>query len=41
MDAIFKNSQNSKTSNPHQPLLNLSDTINFKRSDKICCFIKP
>ena len=34
MDTIFINSANSKTSNPHRLLLNLSDKINLKRSDK-------
>ena len=34
MDTIFMNSENSKTSNPHRLLLNLSDKINLKRSDK-------
>ena len=34
MDAIFINSENSKTSVPHRLLLNLSDKINRKRSDK-------
>ena len=34
MDTIFMNSENSKTSDPHRPLLNLSDKINLKRSDK-------
>ena len=28
------NSENSKRSDPHRLLLNLSDKINFKRSDK-------
>ena len=32
MDAIFMNSENSKTSDPHRLLLNLSDKINLKRS---------
>ena len=27
------NSENSKTSEPHRPLLNLADKINLKRSD--------
>ena len=27
-------SENSKTSDPHRLLLNLSDKINFKRSDQ-------
>ena len=34
MDTIFTNSANSKTSDPHRLLLNLSDKINLKRSDK-------
>ena len=34
------NSENSKTSDPHRLLPNLSDKINLKRSDKHC-FIKP
>ena len=34
MDTIFMNSENSKTSRLHRLLLNLTDKINFKRSDK-------
>ena len=34
MDTIFMNSGNSKTPDPHRLLLNLSDKINLKRSDK-------
>ena len=34
MDAIFMNSENSKTSDPHRLLLNLLNKINLKRSDK-------
>ena len=34
MDTIFMNSENSKTSDPHKLLFNLSDKINIKRSDK-------
>ena len=34
MGTIFMNSENSKTSDPHRPLLNLLDKINFERSDK-------
>ena len=34
MDTIFINSENSKTSDPHRLLLNLSDKLNLKRSDK-------
>ena len=38
MDAAFMNSENSKTSDPHRLLLNLSDNINLKRSDKYVAF---
>ena len=31
MDAIFMNSKNSKTSDPHKQLKNLTDKINLKR----------
>ena len=34
MDTTFINSKISQTSDPHRLLLNLSDKINFKRSDK-------
>ena len=34
MDTIFMNSENSKTSVHHRLLINLSDIINLKRSDK-------
>ena len=34
MDAIFMNSEKSKTSDPHRLLLNLSDKIYLKKSDK-------
>ena len=34
MDTIFMNSGNSKTSDPHILLLNLSDKINLKRKEK-------
>ena len=34
MDTKFMNSENSKTSDTHRVLLNLSDKINLKRSDK-------
>ena len=34
MDTLFMNSENSKLSDPHRLLLNLSDKINLKRSDK-------
>ena len=33
MDTIFMNSKNSKTSDPHRLLLNLTDKVNL-RSDK-------
>ena len=31
MDTIFMNSENSKTSDPHRLLLNLSDNMKFKK----------
>ena len=34
MYTIFMNSGDSKTSDPHRLLLNLSDKINLKRQDK-------
>ena len=34
MDIIFMNSENSKTYDPHRLLLNLTDKITLKRSDK-------
>ena len=34
MDIIFMNSGNSKTSDPHRLLLNLSDKIKLKSKDK-------
>ena len=34
MGTTFMNSKNSKTSNPNRLLLNLTDKINLKRSDK-------
>ena len=34
MDAIFMNSRNGKTIDPRRLLLNLTDKVNLKRSDK-------
>ena len=34
MNTIFMNSKNSKTSNTHRVLLNLTDKINLRRKDK-------
>ena len=34
MDTIFMNSKNSKIPDPHRLLLNLTNKINLKRSDK-------
>ena len=34
MDTTFMNSENSKTSDPHRVLLNLTVKLNLKRSDK-------
>ena len=41
MDTAFMNSGNSQTSNPHRLLLNLSDKINLKRSDKCVALSNP
>ena len=34
MDTIFMNSENSKVFDPQRLLLNVTDKINFKKSDK-------
>ena len=34
MNNIFMNSKNSKTSDPHRLLLNLTDKIGLRRKDK-------
>ena len=34
METIFMSSEDSTTSDPHRLLLNLSDKMNLKRSDK-------
>ena len=34
MNAIFMNSENSKTTDPHRPSLNLTDKIDLRRKDK-------
>ena len=34
MDIVFMNSGNSKTSDPHRLLLNLSDKVSLKRPNK-------
>ena len=34
INTIFMNSKKSKSSDPHRLLLNLTDKINLKRSDK-------
>ena len=41
MNTIFMNSKNSKTSDPHGLLLNLTDKINLKRSDKYVVLSNP
>ena len=40
MDTIFMNSEISKTSDPHRLLLNLTDKISLKRSDKYVALSK-
>ena len=39
-DTIFMNSENSEISDIHRLLLNLSDKINLKRSDKYVALSK-
>ena len=34
MNAIFMNSKNSKKSDPHRLLLNLTDKVDLRRKDK-------
>ena len=41
MDTIFMNFENSGTSDPHRSLLNLTDKINLKRSDKYVALSNP
>ena len=41
MDTIFMNSENSKTSEPHKLLLNLTDKTNLERSDKYVALSNP
>ena len=41
MDTIFMNSKNSGTSDPHWLLLNLTDKIKLKRSDKYVALSNP
>ena len=40
MNAIFMNSKNSTTYDPHRLLLSLTDKINLKRSEKYIKFNK-
>ena len=35
MDTIFKNSENSKTSEPHILILKLTDKLDLRRAEKI------
>ena len=35
MDTIFMNSENSKTSEPHILILNLTDKLDLRRGEKI------
>ena len=41
MDTIFMNSENKKTSASHRLLLNVSDKINLKKSDKYVALSNP
>ena len=38
MDAIFMNSQNSKTSKPHVLILKLTDKLDLRRGEKMLLF---
>ena len=38
MDTIFINFKNSETSDPHRLLLNLTDKVNLKKSDKMLLY---
>ena len=38
MDIIFINFKNSETSDPHRLLLNLTDKVNLKKSDKMLLY---
>ena len=40
MDFIFMNSKNSRTSDPYGLLLNLTDKMNLKKSDKYVVLTK-
>ena len=39
MDVIFLNSEDGKTSDLHRQLLDISDSINWKRNDKNVGFL--
>ena len=41
MDTIFINSENTKTPDRHRLLLNLSDRMDLKRSDKHVALSNP
>ena len=41
MNTIFVSSSNSKTSDPHRPLLNFTDEIDFRRKDKYIALSNP
>ena len=38
MDAIFMNSENSKTSDSHRLLFNLTDKINFRKASNLSIY---
>ena len=41
MYTIFVNSSNSKTSDPHRPLVNFTDEIDFRRINKYIALSNP
>ena len=40
MNTIFMNSENSRTSEYHVLVLNLTDKLDLRRGQKNCCIIK-
>ena len=41
MNTIFMNSKNSKFSETHVLILQLTDKLDLRRGEERCCFIKP
>ena len=41
MNTVFMNTKNSETSDPHRVLLNLTDKLNLRNSNKYVFLSKP